>query len=80
MKVYKVMFNDGGWHRTDLPSRMVVAESESSAVEKAKKKHPHYSDHEAWATELEIDGYVIVAYDKKEYEREQKIKEVLDGE
>jgi hypothetical protein len=50
------------------------------AAEKAKKKHPHYSDHEAWATELEIDGYVIVAYDKKEYEREQKIKEVLDGE
>jgi hypothetical protein len=76
MKIYKVTFNDGGWH-SSLPSFTVVAENQKEAIEKVLKENPHYKDWDKWATEFKIDGYVIEVYDEKSYNRDKKISDVL---
>jgi hypothetical protein len=75
MKLYKVTFDDGGWH-TNLPSYTIVAESKEDAMKKARED-THYNQWDCWAYEFKIEGYVIEVYDEKSYNRDKKIKEVL---
>lgn len=59
MKLYKVTFNDGQWHTGELPSRVVIAESEESACELASKLFPLYNSWDKWAEEVVFPGYEI---------------------
>lgn len=77
MKIYTVTFNDGGWHSGQLPSYDVVADSKREAIKKVLLNNPHYKNHDAWATEFKIDGYVIEVYDEKTYKRDKNIEKIL---
>lgn len=76
MKIYKVTFNDGGWH-TELPNYYVVAISEKEAIKKVLMDNPRYEKWDSWATEFKIDGYIIEVYDEKSYSRDKQIEEIL---
>ena len=74
MKIYTVMFNDGGWH-TSRPEHQVVASSKEEAMEKVLETHPHYkSGYDAWASEFKIEGYVIEVHDEKTYNRNKNLE------
>jgi len=76
MKIYRVMFNDGGWH-SSLPEVLEVASSEKEAIEKALEKNPRYRNgYDSFASELKIEGYVIEAYDEKSYAREKNLEKL----
>ena len=77
MKIYKVSFNDGGWHES-RPEYQVVADDRDEAIAKVLEEHPYYkTGYEAWASEFKIDGYVIEVYDEKTYKRGKKIDKIL---
>ena len=77
MKIYKVTFNDGGWH-SSLPNTMVVAESGQDAKQKALELNPQYkSGYNVWATEFKMDGYVIEVWDEVSYNRDKKIDKLI---
>ncbi len=77
LKIFKVTFNDGGWHSGSLPTFYQVAESEKEAMEIVKSKEIHYKGWDCWATEFKIDGYVIKVYDEKSFERDEKIGKII---
>jgi hypothetical protein len=78
MKIYKITFNDGGWHSGSLPSITVVAESSDSAKEKALSENPRYKQgYDVWVSEFKIDGYVIEVYDEKTYNRDKNLDKIL---
>jgi cyclopropane fatty-acyl-phospholipid synthase-like methyltransferase len=73
MKIWTVIFNDGGWH-TSRPEYQVVAESKEEAIEKILEKNPHYrTGYDKWASEFKIEGYIIEVYDEKTYNREKNL-------
>jgi len=79
MKIYKVTFNDGGWHSGHLPSFMAVANSKEEAIENVLKDHSSYSSgYDKWATEFKLDGYVNEVYDEKTYNRDKNIKKLVN--
>ena len=74
MKIYRVSFNDGGWH-SSRPEYQIVADSKEDAIEKVLIKYPHYRNgYYAWASEFKIEGYVIEVYDEKTYKREKNLE------
>lgn len=76
MKIFKVTFNDGGWHSGNLPSVMIVASTKEEALKKAKDQEKYYTGWDSWAVEFKIDGYVIEVYDESTYKavvRDRKI-------
>lgn len=76
MKIYKVSFNDGGW-QTRMPEETVVAESKGDAIRKALDRNPQYKNgYSIWATEFEIEGYIIEVYDEKTYNREKNLEKL----
>lgn len=75
LKIWKVTFNDGGWHQS-LPSFTIVAESESKSIDIAKSENRRYSNWDVWASEFKIEGYVIEVYDKKTYQREKNLEKL----
>jgi hypothetical protein len=80
LKIWKVTFNDGGWHQS-LPSFTYVAESEDKAKKLALNEHPQYKTWDCWASEFTIDGFIIEVYDEKTYKsdkRDELIKKVVD--
>lgn len=78
MKIYKITFNNGGWHSGSLPSTTVVAESSDDAKEKALSENPMYrKGYDVWVSEFKIDGYVIEVYDEKTYNRDKNIEKIL---
>jgi len=78
MKIYKVTFNDGGWHSGSLPSTTIVAESGDDAKEKALLLNPMYKNrYDVWVSEFKIEGYVIEVYDEKTYNREKNLNKIL---
>ena len=78
LKIYKVTFNDGGWHSGPLPNYMTVAESEDEAIKKIKEEHTHYNKWDVWATEFKMKGYVIELYDEKTYHRKTILENLID--
>lgn len=76
LKIWKVTFNDGGWHES-LPSFTIVAESKSEAIDIAKSENKHYTGWDVWASEFKIEGYVIEVYDEKTYQREKNLDKLL---
>ena len=73
MKIWTVSFNDGGWH-TSRPEYQVVANNREEAIEKVLIEHSYYrTGYDVMCWEFKIEGYVIVAYDEKEYIRDKKI-------
>ena len=74
LKIWKVTFNDGGWHSGNLPSFHIIAESSDEAKKIAIEKNKHYSNWDVWAIEFKIPGYVIEVYDKKTYKREKNLQ------
>lgn len=76
MKIYKVTFNDGGWH-SSLPSYQVVASSKEEAISKVKAEHTYYKGCDCWASEFKMEGYVIEVYDEKTYNRDKNLEELL---
>lgn len=76
LKLWKVTFNDGGWHES-LPTHQVVAENSEEAKKMALEKHKHYKGWECWATEFKINGYVIEIYDEKTYMREKNLDNLI---
>jgi hypothetical protein len=79
MKIYKITFNDGGWHSGSLPNITVVAESSDEAKEKALNENPRYKQgYDVWVSEFKIDGYVIEVYDEKSYNRDKNINNLVD--
>lgn len=77
LKIWKVTFNDGGWHES-LPTYMTVAESEDKAIEKIKEEHTYYKSWDVWATEFKMKGYVIELYDEKTYNRKKSLEDLID--
>ncbi len=78
LKIFKVTFNDGGWHSGDLPNRMIVSETEEEAISIALEQNPHYSKgYDKWVTEFKIDGYVIEVYDERTYNREKNLEKLV---
>lgn len=78
MKIYKITFNDGGWHSGSLPTITVVAESSDKAKEKALNENPRYKQgYDVWVSEFKIDGYVIEVYDEKTYKRDKKLEKLI---
>jgi hypothetical protein len=78
MKIYKITFNDGGWHSGSLPSITVVAESSDEAKEKALNENPRYKQgYDVWVSEFKIDGYVIEVYDEKTYKRNKNLENLI---
>jgi hypothetical protein len=78
MKIYKITFNDGGWHSGSLPSITVVAESSDEAKEKALNENPRYKQgYDVWVSEFKIDGYVIEVYDEKTYKRDKNLENLI---
>ena len=79
MKIYKVTFNNGGWHSGELPSVTVVAETKEDAKVKALEQKPFYkSGYDIWVSEFKLDGYVIEVYDEKSYNRDKNINSVIE--
>jgi hypothetical protein len=75
MKIYKVTFNDGGWHSGSLPNITVVAESSDKAKEKALSENPRYKQgYDVWVSEFKIEGYVIEVYNEKTYNRKKNLE------
>lgn len=65
LKIYKVTFNDGGWHES-LPSVVIVSDSDINAIKKAREENPVYDDWKtAWATEFKVEGYSITVTKNK---------------
>lgn len=53
MKIYRVSFNDGGWH-SSRPEYQIVAESKEDAIEKVLIRYPHYRNgYDSWAKQLD---------------------------
>jgi hypothetical protein len=77
LKIFKVTFNDGGWHSGSLPSFFQVAETKEDAIEIVKSVETHYKGWDCWATEFKIEGYIIKVYDEKSFERNEKIDKIL---
>jgi len=78
MKIYKITFNDGGWHSGSLPSITIVAKSSDDAKEKALSENPRYKQgYDVWVSEFKIEGYVIEVYDEKTYNRDKNIEKIL---
>lgn len=78
MKIYKITFNDGGWHSGSLPNITVVAESSDEAKEKALNENPRYKQgYDVWVSEFKIDGYVIEVYEEKSYNRDSTINKIV---
>ena len=78
MKIYKITFNDGGWHSGSLPIITVVAESSDEAKEKALNENPRYKQgYDVWVSEFKIDGYVIEVYDEKTYKRNKNLENLI---
>ena len=74
MKIYKVTFNDGGWH-SSLPSFTIVAETKEKAIEKVLLENPRYkAGWDVWCSEFKINGYVIEVYDEKTYNRDKNLE------
>jgi hypothetical protein len=76
LKIWIVYYNDGGWH-SSMDKKMLVAESKDEAVEKAKSERKHFVG-DIFATEFEIEGYVIEVHEKSSWERNNKINNILD--
>ena len=56
LKLFKVIFNDRGWHSGDLPSELVIAENKEEAIIKAKQKRIRYNKGwDIFANEVKID-------------------------
>jgi len=72
LKLWKVTFNDGGWHES-LPTYQVVAETSEEAKKMVLEEHKYYKDWDCWATEFKIKGYIIEIYDEKTYMREKNL-------
>jgi hypothetical protein len=74
LKIWKVTFNDGGWH-SSRPEYHVVAESKEEAIEKVLQENPRYrTGWDKWPSEFKIEGYVIEVYDEKTYNRDKNLK------
>lgn len=77
LKIWKVTFNDVGWHER-LPSYTVVAENSDEAKKIAIEENKAYRDWDVWATEFKIEGYIIEIYDEKTYMREKKLGNLIN--
>ena len=77
MKIYKITFNDGGWHSGPLPNIIVVAESIDDARKKALSNPRYKNGYDVWVSEFKIDGYVIEVYDEKTYNRDKNLSNIL---
>ena len=78
LKIFKVSFNDGGWH-TSLPSFTTVAKTQEEAIQNVLIENKHYTKENGWsayASEFKIDGYVIEVYNEKTYKREKNIEKL----
>lgn len=76
LKIWKVTFNDGGWH-TSLPSFHIIAETGEQAEKKAVEENKTYATWDVWSSELKIPGYVIEVWDEKTYNREKKLDNLI---
>lgn len=78
LKIWKVTFNDGGWHSGSLPSFMIISESKKDAISKVLEENSIYKKgYDVWATELKFDGYIIEIYDEITYNRNKKLNELI---
>ena len=79
LKLWKVSFNDGGWHQS-LPEFFIVSESKENAIKECLIENPHFNSDKwfGWASELEIDGYIIEIYHKKDYNRLKNIDKIYE--
>jgi hypothetical protein len=78
LKIFKVTFNDGGWHSNGIPTQMEVAETKEEAIKNALERDTCYvKGYDIWATEFKLDGYVIEVYDEKTYNREKNLEKLV---
>ena len=77
LRIYRVTWNDGGWHSGDLPNQFVVAETSEKAKELANLGNNSYKNWSCWSTEFKMDGYVIEVFEKSQYERDKKIVDLV---
>lgn len=78
LKIYKITFNDGGWHSSgSRPNFKQVAENEEEAKKIVLENNPQYANgYDLWCIEFKLDGYVIEVYDEKTYKREKNIEKL----
>ena len=73
MKIFSVMFNDGGWHES-RPEYQVVANDRDEAISKVLEERPYYKrGYDISCREFKIPGYVIEVYDEVTYNRLKKL-------
>lgn len=78
LKIFRVTFNDGMWHSGSLSGTIFeVAETREEAIETARSKNPDLRDTHGWATEFEIEGYVIRVHDERSLRRSERIDGAL---
>ena len=81
LKIWKVTFNDGGWHSGSLPHYFTVAETSKQAEDEILTKHPMYAKgYDCWASEFKMEGYVIEVHDKKSYNRDKSLNKILEDD
>ncbi len=79
LKIWKVSFNDGGWH-SNLPEYIIVSHSKEDAIEKCLADNPNFKS-DKWfpfASEFKIDGYVIEIFNQKDYNRLKNIDKIYE--
>ena len=76
-KIFKITYNDGGWHYGPLPSAFFIAKSKEEVIEKSKAYKEFEKDSgDIWITEFcntfdyknieNIDNFIIEIKPKEE--------------